>query len=389
MKKKLAYIGIKGLPGKAGVDYSVEAIVRGVDSVHYQSTVYCSRREVANGYNLPGVSIKRIPTLSGKHLNAASLFLLSAMHALCFGDYDLVHVHNVEACFVLPILKLRYKVMATSHGAAQARNKWGKIAKFLIRLTEFPFIYLSDRQTCVSQPLAAQYLLQYGKNVHHVPTGVYADGHIDRETTAAILEANGVEAGKYILFAAGRVIPTKGCHFLLEAFQDLEDEIKLLIVGDTSHVPDYARKLREIADDRVRFIPFISSKVTLYGLIRSSRLFVFPSTVEAMSVMLLEVAVQAVPIVCSDITENRCVLPEQTLFFESGNAGDLYTKLCWALEHPEEMTGLASITQQWVFQRYLWENIVPQYQAHYETILGDLATESPLVSTVTEQVEDD
>ena len=114
---RIAYLGIKGLPSAAGADRVVEAIVRRLAN-HHRLTVYCSASAVPAGATFPGVELVRVPVLKGKHAHATSLFLRSALDALLRRDFDLVHVHNVEASFVLPFLKLRYPVIATSHGLA-------------------------------------------------------------------------------------------------------------------------------------------------------------------------------------------------------------------------------------------------------------------------------
>lgn len=365
--QKIAYLGIKGLPAQAGADRVVEAIVQRVVADEYQPTVYCSSRVVSKEARYPGVHIRRIPALPGKHLHAASLFLLSALHALCFGHYDLIHVHNVEACFVLPLLRLRYQVIATSHGAAQRLDKWGTLAKALIRLAEYPYVRCASCATSVSQPMAAYYQHKYGKPIHYLPNGV-AESQVDEEAALALLKINRTEANRYILFASGRILPSKGCHLLLEAFRSLEDDLELLVVGDTAQVRGYWQQLAQLADPRVRFIPFIAAKETLFGLVRAARLFVFPSTVEAMSMMLLEVASLGTPLICSDIPENTAVLPDRALFFESGNAGDLGIKLRWALDHPAEMAALAQAAQTWVRQTYAWDDIVRQYESLYRTV---------------------
>ena len=62
-------------------------------------------------------------------------------------------------------------------------------------------------------------------------------------------------------------MPRKGCHFVLEALRGLDADTRLLVIGDTSHVPDYTAQLMALADDRVRFAGFISSKELLLSLI--------------------------------------------------------------------------------------------------------------------------
>lgn len=84
--------------------------------------MYCSSLVVPKETIIPGVRLHRIWALPGKHFHATTLFLFAALHALFWGDYDLIHLHNVEAAWVLPILRLRYKVVATSHGSAPAIN---------------------------------------------------------------------------------------------------------------------------------------------------------------------------------------------------------------------------------------------------------------------------
>lgn len=366
--KRIAYLGIKGLPSRAGVDRVVEAIVRGLDKACYQPVVYCSAQVVPPETTLPGIELIRIRALPGKHVHATSLFLFAALHALFLGNYTFIHLHNVEAAFVLPLLRLRYRVMTTSHGPAQSRDKWGRVAKFLIRLTEYPYIYLSNCITSVAKPLALQYQQIYARPVHYIPNGV--DQHVEVDDAAArdLLAQQGIEPGAYILFAAGRILATKGCHLLLEAVRDTHRDIKVVIVGDASHEPTYAQQLQQLADDRVHFISFIADKPTLLGLVAAAQLFVFPSTVEAMSMMLLEAASVGTPILCSDIPENSSVVPEQALFFRSGDASDLGQKLAWALDQPQMMRQFGIQAQQWVNQTFAWAGIIQKYERLYLTL---------------------
>jgi glycosyltransferase involved in cell wall biosynthesis len=366
--KRIAYIGIKGLPSQAGADRVVEAIVRNLNLGRYEVTVYCSSQASPPNAHIPGIRLIRLPVWAGKHLHAVSLFVMSALHAIIFGRYDLVHLHNVEASFVAPLLRLRYRVIATSHGAAQANDKWGRLAKTLIRLTEYPFILFANALTCVSQPLTNYYEQVYRREVHYLPNGVNLHVTADTDAATALLAEHGVKPGDYLLFAAGRIMATKGCHLVIEAFRQLNPDTHLVIVGDTSHNPEYAQQLQAMANERVHFISFIATPSTLFGLVRNARLFIFPSLIEAMSMMLLEVASLGAPLICSDIPQNTSVLPAGTLTFTSGDAHDLRDKLAWALAHPAEMQARAATNQRWVHEHYGWNDIVKQYEALYETV---------------------
>jgi len=364
----IAYLGIKGLPSKGGAERVVGALVHRLARRH-NLTVYCNSRYTPKGAQVPRVRLIRIPTLPGKYFQAISLFVFSTLHALFKGDYDLIHVHNAEACFVVPFLRLRYRVIATSHGPAYARDKWGWLAKKLIRLNDYFFAWFPNTITSVSRPLAEEYERRYKKQVHYLPNGVENHPPLDMDAAAAVLKAKGIR-GDYILFAAGRLDPTKGCHLLLQAFARLDRDIQLLVVGDTMTVPTYGQKLQQMADGRVRFIPFIQSKAVLFGIVQSAKFFVFPSTIEGMSMMLLEAASLGVPIVCSDIPENVAVLGERALYFRSGDVEDLANKLNWALEHPQTMRELGKAAQEWVKQNYSWDVIAAQYEKLYQQLLA-------------------
>ncbi|WP_374686566.1 glycosyltransferase family 4 protein [Promineifilum sp.] len=372
MKKKIAYIGIKALPANQGVDTVVEKIVTRCDHDRFEPVVYVNRALTSPETEIPGVRLVRIPTLPGKGLNAVSLFLFSALHALFFGDYDLVNVHSVETCFILPILRLRYKVIATAHGLLSKEpaelSKWGRL-KPLLRLTELPFMHLTSARTSVSKPDKLYLEAHYRRPVEYLPNGI-DELRPDVDAARELLAQHGLEPGRYLIFTAGRVVPRKGCHFVLEALRQMDADVKLLVVGDTSHVPEYAAQLRALADDRVRFAGFISSKDLLFGLIYLSQLFVFPTTYEAMAITLLEVSALKTPLIASDIPENREVLPEQALFFRSADVADLRDKMAWALAHPDEMAALAARAHQRVGEQYRWPALIARYEELYEELIA-------------------
>lgn len=362
---KVAHLGLKGLPARSGAERVAEAIVLRL-AARQQITVYCDARYVGAGVEVPGVRLVRIPTLGGKHLRPVSLFLLSALHALLRGDYDLIHLHNVEAAFILPLLRLRYPVVATAHGSPShaVRSKWGLVARTLMSLSECPFLWLSTRATSVSRRDARFFEERYGRPVLYIPNGVDGEAAAEEAGEASLAEA-GLEESGYIAFAAARIDPTKGCHLLLEAFCRLNPDIKLVIVGDLAQVPKYGARLRQMANARVTFIPPIAESRRLFAIVKHCRLFVFPSTAEGMSMMLLEAAALGAPLICSDIEENEDVVGRDALYFRSGDAGDLAAKLRWALEHGEEMQSLAARAKAHVRRAYAWRAIVGRYEALY------------------------
>jgi len=373
-KIKIAFIGAKSFPSQAGVDRVVEAIVQKL-AVRggYEITVYGDHGKLYQSKAPPNVYLIPIKPFGIKYLRAFSQFLLAGIHAVTRGDYDLVHLHNLEASYILPLLRLRYPVVATSHIVTHRRmDQWGRVARWLIHLMEWPFMYLSNDRTAVSLTDAQYYMGRHGRTVKWIPNGVEPTDVINREGINVFLKKYGIKANEYILFAAGRIIPTKGAHILLEAVKKMgEISYPVVILGDLSRDPDYGRQLQKMAMaiGNIRFIPFIQLKKEVEAIMAGARLLVFPSFVEGMSMVLLEAATQKTPMIVSDIPENKSVLENNTLYFRSGDAGDLSVKLVWALEHPEKMDKLAVDAYLHVKEKFSWGKVVSDYEQCYQQTL--------------------
>jgi glycosyltransferase involved in cell wall biosynthesis len=364
---RIAYLGTKGLPSKSGVERVVEAIVTRSAEKH-NITVYCDSRYTPKNTKINGIQLIRILTIKGKYAQATSLFIFSAFHSL-FCGYDLIHLHSVDASFILPILRIKYRVISTSHGAPGRimRDKWGKVARFLIRLMEYPFVYLSNYATSVSK-LDADYLTaRYKRNIFYIPNGVDNSIQFDLINAESKCLEFGLKPGNFLLFSAGRIDPTKGCHLVIEALNQIGYPRELAIVGDLNQVPSYRDHLREISDlNKVVFIPPISNRELLFGMIKLSQIFIFPSMSEAMSMMLLEVASLKVPIICSDIPENQIVMEDTVLYFHSGDTIDLARQIQWALDHQSEMSSLGQKASIHVKDTLTWDKVVNQYMEIYQ-----------------------
>lgn len=321
--------------------------------------------------NVEGVRVVALPQPRAKHLGPVALQLLATGQALLRGRYHVVHVHASENGFVVPLLRLRYPVVTTNHGPAYEREKWGGLARRLIRANERFSVTLASAATAVAQVQAEQLTRRYGRDVVHVPNGVDLSQPPDEEGARRFLAAHGLGEGGFLLFAAARVDPTKGCHTLIEALHDMDDKLPLLVLGDLGHAAGYEERLRDLAAGLpVVFAPRIDDRAVVLGLLALCRAFVFPSTVEAMSMMLLEALGVGVVGVASDIPENTSVLPPGYPTFRAGDADDLRRALEEVLAWDDVRRDAAAAEgREWVRERYDWDKIADRYEALYEEAL--------------------
>jgi len=368
-KKSIAVLGIKGLPSKGGGERVAEAIIYRALQENYDVTVY-GKKDYCENFDKPdNLKLVLINQFKGKHLSASSFGLLSALHALLFGKYDLIHLHYADYGFIVPLLRLRFKVIGTSHGAEYNRDKWNRFAKMCFRVSEALFVRYVNVCTSVSKPLAKYYRKQYMRDIWYIPNGIFTEeGSIEKNDL--VLNKYALKNDDYILFCAGRIIPSKGCDLFLKAVRDVRLDIPIVVVGERSGDLEYKKYLEDLATDRVIFIDFIDSKYELYQLISHCKLFVFPSTYEAMSIILLEVALQKKCIICSDIPENIEAINKNALFFRSEDYQDLGNRIQYAFEHEEEMRLLGEKAYEWVCKHRNWATINEEYMKLYRALLG-------------------
>jgi len=360
-KKKIAGIGLKGLPAFGGAAIVGGNIIKKLKD-KYDFTVYAisshtDKRRFYNGFKQ--VVFKAFPL---KKLNILYYYIASSIHVLLKGNYDLIHLHHRDATFILIILKLKNKVILTTHGMA-VTEKWKKY-NFLFRLQDKIFIRFSDNITCVS--LKDRIILKKitKKNILQIPNGVRPNNLISNNIFIN-------ENKKYIMFGAGRILPSKGCHIFLEAMQKLNYKDEILIAGDLNQISKYKAKIIHLAKSlNVRFTGLIKEKNQLTTYIRQSKIFIFPSSIESMSIMLLEVASTKTPLICSDISENKVIFNEdEVLFFKTGDVDDLATKIEWALSNEEVIKVKAEKAYKKVIKKYSWEKIAKQYDKVYLQII--------------------
>ncbi len=367
---KIAVLGIKALPAVAGADRVVEKLLENFSSDH-DYWVYI-RKDTPNAASChDNLHFVHVPALRGKHLGSFSFFLMCCVHYLIKGRYDLAHVHNSDFGLFVPLLRLkpRLPVLGTFHGDPFARDKWGTFARFYLRMSERLFVTFCHRLTSVSRFKDQVPGLWGRRRVEYIPNGVDSYWQ-DEEGSDFDYAGHGLHRGSYALFACGRLDPTKGLHDVLAAYRLLDDAPDLLVVGDFSHDQGYSERIRLEAsqDPRVRLHEGLLDRETLLDVVRGCQVFVFPSEVEAMSMMLLEAVSCRRPVVCSDIPENVEVVGEgHRGLYPVGDPAALARRLEADLGHPDREEMASQLADE-ALRRFRWGSIAGRYEELYGTL---------------------
>jgi glycosyltransferase involved in cell wall biosynthesis len=364
-KLKIAFIGGRGVISKySGIEAYYEEVGKRLVGMGHDVTVYCRNYFTPAQAAHHGMRLVRLPTIRSKHLETLVHTLLSTAHALTQG-YDLVHYHALgPALFSFLPRMVRAKTAVTVQGLDWQRKKWGRVASAVLRLGERASVDLPNGTMVVSRVLQQRYRETHGAEAFYVPNG----GVLREWCVPNKILDWGLEPGKYVLFL-GRFSPEKGCHLLVEAFEQLSTDVKLVMAGASSYCDDYSRDLRKHASDRIRMLDWVSGD-TLDELITNAMIFVLPSDMEGLSLALLDAMGAGLCVLTSDVPENHEVVDGAGFTFHSGNPADLAERLRFLIANPVVREAAGKAARQRVEEQYQWRQVAVDIEKAYFQVMG-------------------
>jgi len=263
------------------------------------------------------------------------------------------------------------RTAVTVQGLDWQRKKWGRAASTVLRLGERASVKFPNATMVVSQVLQQRYRETHGIEAFYVPNGgVLRDWREPRK----ILEW-GLEPGNYVLFL-GRFSPEKGCHLLVEAFEQIETDARLVMAGASSYCDAYSRELRTHASDRIRMLDWVSGE-TLDELLTNAMVFVLPSDLEGLSLALLDAMGAGLCVLTSDVPENREVVDGAGFTFQRGSAADLAERLRFLIANPAVREAAGRAAKRRIREQYQWPKIAADIERAYFEVMGWRRAETP------------
>jgi len=371
-KLNIVMLGHKRIPSReGGVEIVVEELAtRMVASGHRvtclnRAGMHVSGDEYASVVQkeFKGVRIKTVLTLDKKGLAAMTASVTGAVIA-AFGKYDVVHFHAEGPCAMLWFPKLFGKrCIATIHGLDHQRAKWGRFARAYIMLGEKCATRFADEIIVLSRGVQQYFLDTYGRKTVFIPNGVNKP---ELKTAKLINGQFGLEKDGYILFS-GRLVPEKGIHYLIEAFQRMETDKKLVIAGGTSDTDDYVQQLKEVAqaNSNIVFTGFVQGRL-LEELYSNAYVYVLPSDLEGMPLSLLEAMSYGNCCVVSDIPECAEVVEDRAVVFPRGNIAEMAKKLQMLCDEEQKVRDLKQAVSDFICEKYNWDDVVKRTLELYQ-----------------------
>lgn len=392
---KVTWAGLRGVPGvQGGVEAHAEQLCPRLQALGCDVTVIGRR-----GFQDPGrvdedrterdqdrprawKGVHRVTLWAPrhKHLEALVHTGLAVLHAGLVRRPDVLHLHAIGPSLWTPLARLLgLRVVVTHHGADDARQKWGPLARAALRTGEAFAARWAHALIVISGGIQRDVARRRGRVGVLIPNGIAPHG---AAPPPSVLAPFGLVAQRYVLLVS-RLVPEKRHRDLIDAFARARPSPgwQLVLTGSADHDDAYASAVRDAAAS----VPGVvmtgfQTGPTLQALFAHAGLFVLPSSHEGLPIALLEALSWGCPVLASDIEAHRELGLSAAQRFPVGDVATLAHRLqAWVTEPPPGR-GAERISAQPVTlgaeadrlrdlrERYDWERIARQTLQVYERV---------------------
>jgi len=348
---RIALLGTRGIPARYGgfETFAEEISARLVERGH-DVTVYCRERHSRDTYR--GVRLRYLPTIRHKYLDTIVHTKLSTLDTL-FRRFDVaLYCNAANAIYTWMPRVFGTPTALNVDGIERRRKKWNRIAKAWYAVSEWIATWAPTVMVTDAAAIAEYYRARYGKESDFIPYGAET-GKV--EATDKVREL-GLEPDRYILYVS-RLEPENNALGVREAFERVNTDLKLALVGDAPYAGDYIRRLRDTRDPRIVMPGAIYGEG--YRQLQSHcAAYVQATEVGGTHPAMIEAMGRGALVLYLKTPESVEVAGDAAVPFER----DLAAKLEWAVnltEHERAEWGARAMRR--VEQFYSWERVTDAY----------------------------
>lgn len=365
---KIALMGTRGVPASySGFETCVEQLGKRLVQRGHKVTVYCRTHHITYpGDEYLGMRLVKLPTIANKYLDTMVHSFVSSLHALPQKyDIALYFIAGNSPTTWIPRL-VGTKTILNVDGLDWKREKWPTFAKWYIQLAEFlatrlPNAYLTDShvvQTYYQDRFRSiPPYIPYGSEVRHLPPG-------------EVMARYGLEPGRYILFV-GRLVPENCAHHIVDAFRQLDTDMKCVIVGSAAYAEAYIASLhaRAADDPRIIFTGYVFGD-GYHELGTNAHIFVESSGVGGTHPALVEAMAFGNCVVVNDTLENLETIGEAGFAYDGKvGAESLVQVLRRLVNEPDIVTEYAQRALERARTTFTWDAVTDAYENLFVELL--------------------
>jgi len=353
---KLAILGTRGIPSNYGgfetfaEELATRLVTRGHDVTVYGRSNNIRLREPL----YRGVRLTILPTVGTKYLDTVAHTCLSVIHAVP-RRFDCILMCNAANAVFAVVPRLTGSPVALNvDGIERKRKKWSALGRAYYRVSEFLATKIPNVIVTDADVIRDYYMETYGKSSVMIAYGA----ECSRVASTDTLNRLAVLPREYFLYVS-RLEPENNAHLVVRAFEQLQTEKHLLIVGDAPYAHGYIQLLKATQDKRVQFTGGIYGSG--YRELQSHAfVYVQATEVGGTHPALIEAMGAGNCILAFDTPENREVLGDCGLFFT--DVDSLTSQMRLTLEKPSLIESLRVKAQARARSQYSWDAVTDAYE---------------------------
>jgi glycosyltransferase involved in cell wall biosynthesis len=350
---RIALLGTRGIPANYGgfETFAEELSVRLVERGH-EVTVYC--REEFKQTEYRGVKLRHLPTIRHKYFDTIAHTGLSTLDVLVHRYDVLLYCNAANAVFTLWPRILGMPTALNVDGVERRRKKWNLLAKSWYLMSEWLATWCCSEVVTDAQKIREYYLDRYGKDSTFIAYGAETSKVVAEDRVRAL----GLEPGRYVLYVS-RMEPENNALLVRQAFEKVETDFKLAIIGDAPYAADYIRQVKDTNDKRV-VIPGAVYGEGYKQLQSHCAVYVQATEVGGTHPALIEAMGRGALVLYLQTPESTEVAGDAGVAFEED---DLVEKLQWAVRVPEsERAAWGQRASERIEELYSWNAVTDQYE---------------------------
>ncbi|MEB2785148.1 DUF1972 domain-containing protein [Algoriphagus persicinus] len=312
IKKKLAIVGIVGVPANYGgfetlVEYLLDLLPK-----FYDITIYCQSQSYP----------EKVATYKGaklKYLNLKANGVQSVIYDSVslwksIKGFDYILILGVSGAITIPFIKpfTRAKVITHIDGLEWKRDKWGAFAKRFLKFSEAVAVKFSDAIISDNKHIYEYVHQEYGKDSHLIAYGANHATTVD----PALYQKKYSFILKPYIFTVCRIEPENNIEMQLKVFSENDLDIPYVIVGNWNS-SDYGMRLYKEYSTKKNVILYnpIYTSEELNVLRSNCHYYLHGHSAGGTNPSLVEAMYLGLPIIAFGVNYNRETTFNQAIYF--------------------------------------------------------------------------
>jgi glycosyltransferase involved in cell wall biosynthesis len=359
MAIKIALIGTRGVPARyGGFETCAEEVSVGLARKGNDVTVYCRKDNwPEGGTEYKNVHLVLLPYIRSMVIETFSHSAISTLHAV-FKRYDVIIFFNAaNSIFAALMMLTGHQVAINVDGLDWKRKKWGFWGRTYYKISEFIATKIGATIITDSHGIQSYYLEKYRKESHFIAYGA----HVEKSVYPEIISEYGVVHDQYFLIVS-RLEPENNADLIISAFEKVQTEKKLVIVGSTNYKSRFVERIQRTKDPRIVFVGPVYKDGHLRELYCHCYAYLHGNEVGGTNPALLMAMGYGKCVLTLDVLYNREVVGDTGLLYAK-NVIDLKEKIEFLLENPDKAIVFGERAAHRIQDHYTWDKIIQEYEA--------------------------